>query len=161
MKPHKLLTLFLLMGVCYMATEVVYNAFTPFSFALVGTSSIWMGAVGGALGVLLGELSPGGSILPPSSLYALRVLVGGTAINLIELVAGLILNKALNLGIWDYSVYPLNIAGQVCAHHAVIWYLFTPFVFWLDDVMRFYLYQGCRPLPLRRYYSMVLSRVRY
>lgn len=161
MRMRKTTTLFFLMGTAYMATEVVYNALVPFKLSLIGSSSIWMGAVGGALGVLLGGLSPGGKLMPANSFYAARVIAGGLAINTVELLSGLVLNLMLGLDIWDYSDSFLNIAGQVCAYHAVMWFLFTPFVFWLDDVMRFYLYDGARPVPMIRYYTMALSKVRY
>lgn len=40
-----------------------------------------------------------------------------------ELVFGLIINKWLKLGVWDYSAIPLNIYGQICPLYSLIWFL--------------------------------------
>lgn len=158
MKLKKSLTLFSLMGLFYINTEVFYNAIHTRELALVGSSSLWMWLVGGFLGVILGEMSPGGLLLPAKVPYRARVFLGGTTINAVELLSGLFLNVYLGLGLWDYSMYFLNVAGQVCLYHAVLWYAFTPFVFWLDDVMRHYLYDSQRPAPLPSYYTSLISR---
>lgn len=45
-----------------------------------------------------------------------------------ELIAGLILNVWLGLGVWDYSHLPGNILGQICPQFMCVWYLLS-FIF--------------------------------
>lgn len=40
-----------------------------------------------------------------------------------ELISGLIINKWLKLGVWDYSAIPLNIYGQICPLYSLIWFI--------------------------------------
>jgi uncharacterized membrane protein len=37
-----------------------------------------------------------------------------------EFISGIILNKWLHLGVWDYSSEPFNLLGQVCLPYALI-----------------------------------------
>ncbi len=42
-------------------------------------------------------------------------------ISLVELIAGLIVNKWFQLDVWDYSRIPFNILGQICPVFSVCW----------------------------------------
>ena len=46
-------------------------------------------------------------------------------ISLIEVLAGIILNLVLKLGVWDYSSELLNILGQVCPLYSFFWLLLS------------------------------------
>lgn len=46
-------TMWILLGITYLAIEVVFSALTEMKWRLVGTSSIWMFIVGGSLGLAL------------------------------------------------------------------------------------------------------------
>ena len=50
-----------------------------------------------------------------------RALIGAFVITLVECAAGLILNRRLKMGIWDYSDQKLNIMGQICPMYTVLW----------------------------------------
>jgi hypothetical protein len=151
----KIMTLFLLMGLAYMDVEVIYGAAVERTPSLTGQSSVWMGLVGGSLGVLLGLFNEKYSLLGGTS-YRLKVLAGAGMITLIELLSGLILNVWLGLGIWDYSSSALHVMGQIDWVHSLCWLAFTPFVFWYDDVLRHYIYEEERPETLAMYYLRAL-----
>ena len=144
-------TIMLIMGIAYMSIEVSFSAVTRFQWRLVGSSSIWMMLVGGLLGLTLGSFneSKEGSSIP----YKIRVVGGMLAITAIEFVSGGILNLWLKFNIWDYSAAPLNLLGQIDITHSICWLLLTPFVFWADDILRFYLYAEAKPLTLGAYYA--------
>ena len=44
-------------------------------------------------------------------------------ITFFELISGVIINKWLKLGVWDYSAIPLNIYGQICPLYSLIWFI--------------------------------------
>ena len=52
-----------------------------------------------------------------------------------ELVAGLLLNVWLGLGVWDYSDLPFNFMGQICPQFSLVWWalclMFIPVFDWL------------------------------
>lgn len=62
-----------------------------------------------------------------------------------ELIAGLILNVWLGLGVWDYSDLWGNLWGQICPQFAAIWWglclVFIPVFDW----MRYAVAGGVRP----------------
>ena len=155
---HKHLTLFILLGIFYMATEVTYTAITAWEFRLVGQTSLWMFVVGGFLGVLLGMFSKGSLILDKKSTYVMRIFAGALAVTLMELLSGCVLNLWLGFNLWDYSKQPLNFLGQISLYHSMLWLLFTPFVFWLDAVIRHYVHKERRPLPLYMYYLDIFRK---
>lgn len=65
-----------------------------------------------------------------------QAVFGGMVITAAELLAGLILNLWLGLGIWDYSGLWGSILGQVCPQYAALWCLLAGPVIvafdWLD-----------------------------
>ena len=68
------------------------------------------------------------------------------AISAVELISGLIVNRLLHLGVWDYSRMPLNIGGQICLLYSVLWGLLS----WVADPV----YQFCRRF-IRRYHRIL------
>jgi len=88
----------------------------------VGLELLWRGwshesmfVVGGICFLLIGEM--GRLSLPPG----LRVLLCGLLITGMELLSGIFLNLVLGLQLWDYSMLPLNLFGQICPIYALLW----------------------------------------
>lgn len=52
-----------------------------------------------------------------------KCLLGSLIITAIEYSFGIVLNKMLKLGIWDYSNMPFNLSGQVCLLYSFLWAL--------------------------------------
>ena len=78
-----------------------------------------MAAAGGVSFVLLSELFQklrGFSLL-------VRCAAGGGVITGVELVFGLVFNRALHLHVWDYSALPGNLFGQICPLYSFFWCL--------------------------------------
>lgn len=63
--------------------------------------------------------------------------ISALAVIATEFVAGLILNVALGLGIWDYSNMPGNIMGQICPQFALLWFVVSIIGIVLMDWMRY------------------------
>ena len=105
--------------------------------------------VGGYLGLAVGLYS---NIKKRYVKYPFDVLVGASLITFIEFVSGCILNLWLGFNIWDYSKSAFNLLGQIDYIHSICWILITPLIFWLDDVIRHYMFNEHRPVPLINFY---------
>lgn len=71
--------------------------------------------------------------------------ISALAVIATEFVAGLILNIALGLGIWDYSNMPGNIMGQICPQFALLWFVVSIIGIVLMDWMRYAVEGGEKP----------------
>lgn len=74
-----------------------------------------------------------------------QAIIGGFGITATELVAGLVLNLWLGLGIWDYSHLPLNLLGQISLSWTLLWALVAGVGIVLFDWLRYWLYGERRP----------------
>lgn len=76
-----------------------------------------------------------GAELPWGVPLWLQALSCAALVTAVELVAGLILNVWLGLGVWDYSSQPGNLWGQICPLYSAIWWAlclaFIPVFDWL------------------------------
>lgn len=86
-----------------------------------------------------------GAELPWDMPLTLQAIICGAAITATELVAGLILNVWLGLGVWDYSNLPLNLWGQICPQFAVLWVIVSFFGIVIFDFLRYGVEGGERP----------------
>ena len=128
----KLLFLFMIGGGLYAAIEVMWRGHTHWTMAILG----------GFCFVICGGLNEWLSWDAPLWIQALICCLAITAA---ELVAGLILNLWLCLGIWDYSGLPFNLAGQICLGYSCLWYLLSIPAIVLDDWLRYWFFQEERP----------------
>lgn len=91
----------------YGLLEVVWRGFTHPTMSLAGGVSIIF------IDIVAKNLS---------ELHIIyRSLICGLFITLIEFAIGYIMNTRLDAGIWDYSLMPLNLMGQVCFSFSVLW----------------------------------------
>ena len=76
-----------------------------------------------------------GAELPWGCPLCLQALCCAMLVTAVELVAGLVLNGWLGLGIWDYSHLWGNLWGQICPQFAALWwglcFAFIPVFDWL------------------------------
>ena len=60
----------------------------------------------------------------------IKAMLAAISVTAVELVFGLVFNRALGLEVWDYSNMPLNLFGQICAPFSLLWcvlgFVFTP-----------------------------------
>lgn len=86
-----------------------------------------------------------GAELPWEMPLIAQASISALAVIATEFVAGLILNVALGLGIWDYSNMPGNIMGQVCPQFALLWFVVSIIGIVLMDWMRYAVEGGEKP----------------
>ena len=51
----------------------------------------------------------------------LKCLLGSLIITTIELISGIIINVKYRLNVWDYSLIPYNLYGQICLLYSIFW----------------------------------------
>ena len=119
MKFWKQTALFCLGGFAYVGLELCYR----------GRSHSSMFAAGGICFLLLGHL---GKVKPRLPLLP-RAIVGSGIITMVELVAGLLVNRGYE--VWDYRDHPGNFLGQICPLFSAIWIPVAMLAFFLYDAL--------------------------
>lgn len=120
-------------GMCYATVELLFRGVTYLPM-------IW---VGGLCGLSVGLLNQ-----HPIFCYRRmwqQCLIGTVITLAIEYASGWLLNIRLHLDIWDYSNLPLNLNGQICLLYAFFWFFLMPFAVYLDDWLRWKLFEEARP----------------
>jgi len=98
--------------------------------------------VGGLCFVLIGGIN---NYLPWSLGIVQQSLIGAVIITVVELVAGLVVNVWLGLGVWDYSGLPLNFMGQISLLFFVLWIPLATVGIFIDDWLRYKLFGEEKP----------------
>ena len=97
---------FILGGTAYVGLEYLWR----------GRSHISMFIAGGLAFALLDGIF---------ARYAMPLLykcaVGAALITALEFAAGYIVNIRMGLAVWDYSLRPLNLYGQICPEFTLMW----------------------------------------
>ena len=76
--------------------------------------------------------------------YFLQLLIAASFITAIEFFAGEILNRRLQMNIWDYSDIPLNFDGQICLPFVFLWIILAAIGTALDDLIRWKMFKEPR-----------------
>lgn len=117
---------FLFGGVFYAFLEIFYRSYTHWSMVLLGGTCFTV--------IYYIHLR-----FYRASLL-LRCLLGGSFITLAEFAAGCLLNGYYGLGVWDYSILPLNLFGQISLLFSCLWCLLCgmslPLIKWLRRKLR-------------------------
>ena len=93
----------------YTLLEMIWRGHSHWSMALAG-------------GISLVTLVKVFQRMTGAPLY-FKSLVGGGIITAIEFVFGVIFNRLLGMGVWDYSDVKGNILGQICPMYSALWCL--------------------------------------
>lgn len=117
----KYFILFSVGGLIYMMIEIMFSGSTHWT----------MGVLGGICFILIGLIDSYFDL----PLYK-QMLIGSIIVTALEFIAGVILNLWLHLNIWDYSMLPYNILGQVCLPFSLLWFLLCLPAIFLDDWIR-------------------------
>jgi uncharacterized membrane protein len=81
----------------------------------------------------------------------------GTFITLlVEYISGMILNVWLGFHIWDYSNTFGNVYGQICLLYAFLWFMLMPFCIFVDDYLRYKIFQEEKPLGVLENYKELI-----
>lgn len=112
----KCILLFVLGGCLYSSIEILYK----------GSSHWTMTVTGGLCFLLLYFIA----VYMRGSIWK-KAILAAVIITGIELAVGILVNRTLGWGIWDYSAHPFNYMGQVCLHFSLIWFVFSVIGIWL------------------------------
>lgn len=66
-------------------------------------------------------------------------------VTLAEFTAGIVLNRWLGLGIWDYSNEPFNLMGQICLPFILMWIPLILLAIVVGDIIRWRFFREERP----------------
>lgn len=129
----KWLVLFIIGGALYALLEICWRGYTHWTMMVLG----------GVLFLLIGGLNE--VALTWETPLILQGIYGAAITTAAELLAGVILNIYLGLGIWDYSQMPFNLLGQICLPFSLLWVALSIVAVILDDYLRFWLFGEERP----------------
>lgn len=122
-----------ILGVCYAVVEILSRGYTFLEM-------IW---IGGLCGVLIGLLNEN----PQFKINSMRVqcLIGTLITVFIEFTSGYIFNIKMHMNLWNYDGIPFNLKGQICLRLSVAWFFLMPFAIYMDDLIRWLLFNEKRP----------------
>ena len=123
--------IFLIGAIVYMGIEILWRGYTHWT----------MGVLGGIILILIGLID---EVAREDIPLLWQAPIGSIIITLLEYYAGWILNIKLNLDIWDYSDLPFNVDGQVCLPFSLLWMLLSVVAVWLDNFIRWKLFNEPR-----------------
>jgi len=106
-------SLIFLTGSCvYPLLEILWRGYTHASMSLAGGISL----------VLINRVCC--EKMQKKSLAA-KCAAGSLIITGVEFCFGVLVNRILHLGVWDYSHLPMNVFGQICLPFSLIWFVLT------------------------------------
>lgn len=131
-KILKFITLFLIGGAIYFGIECLWRGWSHWTMFILG----------GLCFVTIGGLNEFYKWEMP---FWKQCLIGAAVITALEFAVGMIVNKWLGWGVWNYSQLPLNICGQICLPFSIIWTALSGVAIVLDDYLRYWLFKEEKP----------------
>lgn len=131
-KLLKCLVLFCIGGLVYICIELLYR----------GRTHISMFFVGGFCSFNIGLIN---EVIPWEMPLVLQSIIGSCIVTATELATGIVLNRWLQLGVWDYSNMRFNFMGQICLEFSLLWVLASLFWIICDDYLRYWLFGEQKP----------------
>ena len=132
MKAFKFLFLWLTGGFIYYNIEILWRGYSHPSMAILG----------GVCFVIIGLLN---EVYTWKMSLISQMFISSIVITVLELITGLIVNKWLNWGVWDYSQMPYNFMGQVCLLYTNLWFFLSIIAIVLDDYIRYRFFGEKKP----------------
>jgi Predicted membrane protein len=131
-KILKYLFLWVVGGTVYVGIELVYRGYSHWAmFVLGGICFICLGLINHAIEWTM-------------PLWK-QVSIGVIIVTVLEFIAGCIVNIWLDWEVWNYSMLPFNILGQICPQFIVLWFPVCLFGIVLDDWVRYLFFGEKRP----------------
>jgi len=94
-----------------------YFIYSLVEIAARGYTHWTMAVTGGLVLCLLYEINKTAAMTLIKSCF-----IGAVIITSIEFAVGIVVNRTLHWGVWDYSGMPLNFMGQVCLTYTSAWF---------------------------------------
>lgn len=107
----KYLLLFCIGGLGYGLIEIAFRGYTHWSMIITGGSAFL------CLYII-------NESFEHTSIYK-KALLGAFIITTLEFTVGLVVNKTLNLGVWDYTNTPFNFLGIISLPFCFCWYIIS------------------------------------
>lgn len=123
-KILKALFLWAIGGTIYYAVELLWRGYSHWTMFILG----------GLCFVLIGALN---ELYRWDMALISQMFISALVITFLELITGLIVNKWLHWGVWDYSQVPYNFMGQICLLYTNLWFLLSLAGIILDDFIRY------------------------
>ena len=120
-------------GGLYILIELLWRGRSHISMFLLGGLCFW----------LIGRMNRIHSAPVP-----LQAIFGAFIVTSLELLTGLVVNRWLGLGVWDYSALPMNFLGQICLPYFLLWIPLSAVAVFAEDGLRWLLFGT--PLPSYR-----------
>lgn len=108
-------------GGAYVLVEIWWRGYSHISMFILGGVCFW----------LIGRLDWRFQVP-----VAAQACLGACVVTVLELITGLIVNRWLGLGVWDYSGLPMNFLGQICLYYFVLWIPLSAAAVFLEDLLR-------------------------
>ncbi len=112
------LLLFLSGGLIYTFIEIAFRGHTHITMFFAGGLCLFLISGVDRLGIKLWK----------------KLVAGGLVITAVELVFGVVFNLIFHMGVWDYSAYPWNVAGQICPIYTLAWTALTLPAIWISRI---------------------------
>ena len=132
MKSLKIPTLFVTGGILYVLLEIIWRSHSHWTMFFLG----------GLCFVCLGLIN---EIIPWEMPLWKQVLIGACIVTALEFITGIIVNLTFHWNVWDYSVMPGNILGQICPQYFILWFPVSLMAIVLDDWLRYWWFQEEKP----------------
>lgn len=113
----KNIILFIIGGLGYGALEIIWRGFTHPSMILLG-------------GVCFCFINFTAKYFTELSIIK-KALLSAVFITAIEFVTGLIVNIYMKLAVWDYSLLPFNLNGQISLKYSFLWFVLSITIIWI------------------------------
>ena len=107
-KREENLAVYLVGSIGYGACEILWRGFTHWTMLLTG----------GFCFLSLYRMDRRCKRLP----LPRKCVRGALFITGVEFFAGLLINQAAKLQVWDYSSLPFNVLGQICLPYSILWF---------------------------------------
>ena len=138
----KFLILFVFGGVIYFLIEILWRGYSHWTMFLLG----------GLCFVIVGAIN---NFIPWKMKFEKQMAIGAIIITILEFIVGVVVNLILKWNIWDYSMLPFNMLGQICLPFSLIWFLLSGVIIIVDDYLRYKLFKEDNPK-----YSFLIKKLK-
>ena len=138
----KFLILFIFGGAVYFLIEILWRGYSHWTMFILG----------GLCFVIVGAIN---NYIPWKMKFEKQMAIGAIIITAFEFIVGVIVNLILKWNIWDYSMLPFNILGQISLPFSLIWFLLSGVIIIVDDYLRYKLFKEERPK-----YSFLIKKLK-
>lgn len=131
-KISKYMFLWAVGGALYYSFEILFRGFSHWSMFVLG-------------GICFLFFYLQGHILGWSEPLWKQMIRNIIFITSLEFITGIIVNKWLGLGVWDYSGLPLHLFGQICVPFMIIFSALSVLGIFASSYLGYYLYGEPKP----------------